>query len=291
QPGRRPVAARPGRPASAGGPALHHPQQTGPLRMVAEPLPKGPGGARPAARRSRGADVRLPRRHQRRRHRRDRDGRCGPQPTRQGQDQGAYPHRTAPLKGGKRVADTNVDPDLEYALEKMRDQRPGYDEAEVFYEGRPQEVFSTAEVKRLLAKSSLDELRNINFSKTAVTAILDLIQVEKVIVTHPDGRPHEEAQQALNALWRYNKLDLELPKLWEKVSVFGDGYLFVWPVLDDNNNIVTVDILVNDPRSVTAVYDEERPRDLDYTLKVWCSNRTKGKEVHEARLYYDDQIR
>lgn len=189
------------------------------------------------------------------------------------------------------MADTNVDPDLEYALEKMRDQRPGYDEAEVFYEGRPQEVFSTAEVKRLLAKSSLDELRNINFSKTAVTAILDLIQVEKVIVTHPDGRPHEEAQQALNALWRYNKLDLELPKLWEKVSVFGDGYLFVWPVFDDDNNIVTVDILVNDPRSVTAVYDEERPRDLDYTLKVWCSNRAKGKEVHEARLYYDDQIR
>ncbi|WP_143831958.1 phage portal protein [Nocardiopsis sp. CNR-923] len=176
--------------------------------------------------------------------------------------------------------------DLLYALAELDEARKGYDEATVFYEGRPQEIYSSAKVRQLLRESQLHDLKNLNFAKTPVDEVVGRLRVTSVSAVDDDGRPHKEAQAALDRIWSRNKLDRQLPNLWKDVSQLKDGYLFVWPVLDEDGGVEDVDVIVNAPRTIHLVYAEDRPAEVDFAVKMWCSDRARGAEVHQARIYY-----
>ena len=177
--------------------------------------------------------------------------------------------------------------DLEYGLGQLAEETDRYDEAQVVYEGRPQEVFSSAEVKRLLRRSKLHELKNLNFAKIPVDEVVSRLRVVAAHVTNDADEPYEEAQLALDQVMADNRLDEEFNRLWQDAGQYADGYLFVWPREDDG--VVTgVDVLVQNPRTATVVYSQDRQLEADFQVKMWCSDRTPNKEVHQARVYYPD---
>ncbi|WP_149264286.1 phage portal protein [Actinomadura sp. K4S16] len=193
--------------------------------------------------------------------------------------------------------------DLTTGLEQLDKARADYDEAEDFYEGNVDEIFTTAKVRRLLAKARLDKLRDLNFAKTPVDKVVSRLKITGLTALTPAGDPDEEAQADLEATWRRNNLGVTLHDLIQHVSTYRDGYLFVWPSdpADDEEagtpdttagteDASAVDVLINDPRTVTVVYSEENPGHALYAVKKWCSDPTKGREVHQARVYYRDRI-
>ncbi|MFE7461656.1 phage portal protein [Nocardiopsis terrae] len=177
--------------------------------------------------------------------------------------------------------------DLQYGVNQLDQEKVGYDEAQVFYEGKPQEVFSSAEVKRLLRKSMLHQLKNLNFARIPVDEVVSRLRVVGATVTDDNGDPYPDAQAELDRVMSENRLDTELNRLWHNVSQYSDGYLFVWP-RQDGEHITGVDVLVQNPRTCTVVYSEERQLEADFQLKLWCSDRTPSKEVHQSRVYYPD---
>jgi hypothetical protein len=167
--------------------------------------------------------------------------------------------------------------DLMYGIEELKDARPGYDQAEAYYDGKVPEVFSSTRIRRALAARDIDF--DLNFAKTPVNAVTNRLKIASV--TSPD----EATNTLISKIWQDNQLNLEMPDLFRRGGEYGDAYLFVLPVEDEKGQVVRVEMFYNSPKTVRVIYSEDNPRRKAYTIKKWC----EGK-YHRAELLYDDRI-
>lgn len=173
--------------------------------------------------------------------------------------------------------------DLINAYAELCAARPGYAKAEAYFDGDVDEVFASDKVAKMLAKSNLDELDEVNFARIPVTAVTNRLHVTAITT----GDAHADADIA--DLIKRNELDEELPGLHVRACSLGDAYLMVWPELDDQGEIVGVDMFVNGPGTVRVIYDAEHPLKKAYAIKSWNMGTVK-KPVIRADLYYPDRI-
>lgn len=166
--------------------------------------------------------------------------------------------------------------DLMLGSEELKEARPGYDQAQVYYEGKVPEVFSNIRIRRALAAHHIDF--DLNFAKTPVNAVTNRLKIASI--TSPD----EATNLLISKIWQDNQLDLELPDLFRRAGEFGDAYLFVLPVEDERGNVVRVEMFYNSPQTVRVIYSEDNPRKKDFTIKRWCEGKTQ-----RAELLYDDR--
>lgn len=166
--------------------------------------------------------------------------------------------------------------DLMCGIEELHDSRHGYDKAARYFDGTVQEVFSSIRLRRALAIQDVDF--RINFAKTPVTAVAKRLKI--TAVTSPD----QAQQDALTTLWKSNELAIEIPDLITKTLELGDGYLFVLPIEDDQGNVIGVEMYYNSPLTVRAIYREDRPREINFTIKRWSE-----RGCLRAELVYDDR--
>ncbi|MEU6365759.1 phage portal protein [Streptomyces sp. NPDC046931] len=167
--------------------------------------------------------------------------------------------------------------DLMYGIEELGEARPGYDQAQTYYDGKVPEVFTSIRIRRALARHDIDF--DLNFAKTPVDAVTDRLEI--AAITGQD----DTVTALISKIWQDNQLDLEMPDLFRRAGEYGDAYLFVLPVEDDQGNVVRVEMYYNSPQTVRVIYSEDNPRKKAYTIKRWC----EGK-YQRAELLYDDRI-
>ncbi|HEY9353673.1 MAG TPA: phage portal protein [Nocardioides sp.] len=169
--------------------------------------------------------------------------------------------------------------DLLSSFEDLEEARPAYAKAQSYYDGDVDEIYASDAVARILAKSNLDEIDELNFARIPVRAVLNRLHITS-ITTGDDP-----ADEAIADLITSNQLDMELPGLLEKACSLGDAYMMVWPNLDADGNIVSVGMTVHSPTTVRVIYDEEHPLQVRLAIKSWCIG-TGEKETVRADLYY-----
>jgi hypothetical protein len=175
--------------------------------------------------------------------------------------------------------DESVDPraDLMYGIAELTEARPGYDQAQVYYDGKVPEVFTSLRLRRALAVHNIDF--DLNFAKTPVNAITNRLKIASI--TSPD----EQTNTLISKIWQDNQLNLEMKNLFRRAGEFGDAYLMVLPVEDDKGQVVRVEMFYNSPQTVRVVYAEDNPRRKAFTIKKWCDG-----PYLRAEIYYDDRI-
>ncbi|MDQ0758705.1 phage portal protein [Streptomyces canus] len=174
--------------------------------------------------------------------------------------------------------DVNVDPraDLMYGIEELTDARPRYDQAQTYYDGKVPEVFTSVRLRRALAAHNIDF--DLNFAKTPVNAVTNRLKI--AAITSPD----EATNLLISQIWQDNQLNLEMKNLFRRAGEYGDAYLMVLPVEDEQGNVLRVEMFYNSPQTVRVIYDEENPRRKAFTIKKW-----RDGPFLRAELYYDDR--
>ena len=169
--------------------------------------------------------------------------------------------------------------DLVNAYAELCAARPGYAKAGAYFDGDVDEIFASDKVARMLAKSNLDELDEINFARIPVTAVTDRLHITAITTGNDD------ADEDIADLIKRNQLDEELPGLHVRACSQGDAYLMVWPETDAEGNVLGVDMLVNSAATVRVIYDEENPLRKKLAIKSWCIGSGKEQQIR-ADLWY-----
>lgn len=173
--------------------------------------------------------------------------------------------------------------DLRYAYAELCAARPEYAKAEAYFDGDVDEIFASDKVARMLAKSHLNDLDEFNFARIPVTAVTNRLAITAITADDDD------LDAEIAGLIKRNELDEELPGLHVRACSQGDAYLMVWPVVDDEGAVTTVDMFVNGPGTVRVIYDTENPLRKAYTIKSWLIGSGKTQAVR-ADLYYNDRV-
>lgn len=161
--------------------------------------------------------------------------------------------------------------DLMRGIEALGASRHGYDKAAAYFQGTVQEIFSSARLRHILASKDVDF--RINFARTPVTAVARRLKITAV------SSPDPAQDEALAGLWKANQLAIEAPDLHTKTCELGDGHLMVLPVEDDQDNVTGVEMYYNSPLTVRVIYREDRPREIDFTIKRWSERGFLRAEV------------
>ncbi|MEV6014729.1 phage portal protein [Streptomyces sp. NPDC051997] len=176
------------------------------------------------------------------------------------------------------MEDESADPraDLMYGIEELKEARPEYDRAALYYDGKVPEVFTSTRIRRALRAHDIDF--DLNFAKTPVNAVTNRLTIASI--TSPDPA----VTALISQIWQDNQLALEMPDLFRRAGEYGDAYLMVLPVYgEDGTSVVRVEMFYNSPQTVRVIYSEDNPRRKAFTIKRWC----EGK-YQRAELYYDD---
>jgi hypothetical protein len=172
-------------------------------------------------------------------------------------------------------------------IDEIRAYAATYDESENFFKGHVEEIYASAKVRQLLAKSGLTDLDAINFAKIPVKAMTNRLEI--TAVTASAGENGADLSDIVNAVWDRNLMGFFTPDTHLKTAYLGDCYIFVWPVKDDNENVVNVDIRVNSPQTTRVFYDPEDPLFKVAAAKVWTFEED-GKPRSRVNFYYPDRI-
>jgi hypothetical protein len=177
-----------------------------------------------------------------------------------------------------------------YALAEIEYHRPNYMAAYEYADGTRTELFASTIVARMLRAAGAAEF-NVNIARRPIDAVLDRLSVAAVTVVEDepaeDGEPTpdtpgETATDVLTSrVWDANELDLEWPDAMRKAMSYGDGYVFVWPGVDEGD----VDVYFDAPTVGRMFYDPESPRRKLFYAKSWEEGDRK-----RLTLYYPDRI-
>lgn len=144
--------------------------------------------------------------------------------------------------------------DLVTAYKKLCDARLEAEFADKMYRGGLDEVFSSENVRRLLAKFKVDDIKDLCYAHIPVDTVANRLHLQSLTVsqlgsstqddatsaadegdedeTEDDVDQLDAAQAALDRTLKRNQFNAESDGLHERVSKHGDCYLLVWPVTE-----------------------------------------------------------
>ncbi len=179
--------------------------------------------------------------------------------------------------------------DLILGWQALEDALPEYEKAQAYYEGTIDEVFASPRIRQMIAATG--ERYRFNLVKTAVNVLAN--RVELTAVTVPDD---ETSNELIGQVWDANNMDVHYPDLILRAFEYGDSYLMVWPVTDDDPDTTDddelyaagVELTVHSPLHCRIIYDPENERRKLFAIKRWkLPTREKRWRVD---LYYTDRI-
>lgn len=183
--------------------------------------------------------------------------------------------------------------DLIAGWTELQDALPGYLEAERYYEGDVDEVFANPVARAAIARTG--ERYRFNLAKTPVNVMADRVEIASIIAPDSDA-----VSQTIEDIWDANDMAVHYPDLFRMSFEYGDAYLQVWPVeeeqgdddvmvADDTLRRVRVELTSHHPKNCRVVYDPENPRRKAFVLKRWPV-RDDATTRWRVDLYYPDRI-
>ena len=160
-------------------------------------------------------------------------------------------------------------PDIQEALNKLRERRTTYGLPRAYYQGDHRLLFASDRFQRTF--DGMFQAFADNFCAPVVDTLRDRLRVE-TFTTGDSG--DNRAALAAAAIWRDSRMPAQSVFIHEHALVESDGYVMVWrgpdgmPVMHAQH-----------PGQVTVLYDTELPWRVTAAVKVW-------REGKRARLTY-----
>lgn len=176
----------------------------------------------------------------------------------------------------------------------LEEALPEYLKAEEY--ARPEgveELFASQAIREKL-RTTGDAYR-FNLLATAIRVRTDRCEIDMIKV--PDN---ETATERIAEVWDANEMDVHYPHLFRDTFTYGDAYVMVWPLVDEDDETTTADdglqaagveIVTHSPKNVRVMYDPENPRRKAFAIHRWCvqSAYSTGPELWRVDLYYPDR--
>lgn len=179
---------------------------------------------------------------------------------------------------------------------ELEEALPDYLMAQAYAEGEVDEVFaSDGEIARRLAKAS--RAYRLPLIRVPVTARVNRSKVNKITADN-DG-----ATSFIEKCWDANDMDVWYPSLFWDTYMFGDAYVFVWPLdeedepradseapADQELMDIGVELCVFDPLNVRMIYDPKNVRRKLFLIQRWRIEEEGGVVLYRADLWYADRV-
>lgn len=172
--------------------------------------------------------------------------------------------------------------DLIRGLAELDAAYPAYQEAADYCSGDIPEVFSSAVIARVIARTG--EKYKFGLASTPVRVLANKVKLTGITVEN-----NQVANDLITEIRESSHLDVTEPETIKTCFTYGDSYLFSWPRLDDTDKITGWDVLLNPPTIVRAIYADDDPSTPVYVIKSWEAE-IDGKERRRADLYYNGSI-
>lgn len=191
--------------------------------------------------------------------------------------------------------------DLARGLKELANSRPAYEEAEGYYSGSVKEYFSNRAIENALSGQGSKRFR-LPLAAKAVDIPIDMLEV--IAVTATGGDVVTEALRT--RIWDHNDLDADLVEAFRGSAKLGDFYVTIWPETEEDatdddtedgedamvDGARYVEVFLNSPLTMRAVYSRENSRRCLFFIKVWRSDEddAQGNPRWRVNLYYRDRI-
>jgi hypothetical protein len=176
--------------------------------------------------------------------------------------------------------------DLCYGLDELEKHRPRYVLAWEQYEGTAREFFASDHRINSELKAYSEHFR-VNMTRKVIKARLNRLKINSISVVDSTGTVEKLFK---DGIYDANDLDIEIPAWLEKLAVYGDVYMLVWPaedaVINEDGTASAVDVFIHSPLTMRAIYKATNSRLIDFVVHAW--QRKDG--FLRADLYYDDVI-
>lgn len=177
--------------------------------------------------------------------------------------------------------------DLKELLESgnFAGRKTNYLTYENYYDGEQSTKLTQRQQDYLLTVNGLKYAENI--CDLIVDKMADKMEVQSFVCTPENPTASIIAEKIVEN----SMLDARLKTAVSKTIELGDGFLIVdWDKENNKSNIV-----YNHPNIVNVVYDEEKPDEIIYALKIW-KTRSKGlmnpdgATIQRLNLYANDRV-
>ncbi len=161
------------------------------------------------------------------------------------------------------------------------------------------EHFASQRIKDMIENSA--SAYRVRLTRVPVNAIVNRLGISSIVSSRGDAvnRRIEEIRQA-------NDMELQEGFVTERLAVFGDAYLLVYPVepdeldtsrdgeaidvtADEDTRQVGIELAYQSPVSCRAFYDAEDGRRHRFTIRRWTEKTAEGK-VWRAEVWYADRL-
>jgi Phage portal protein, SPP1 Gp6-like len=162
-----------------------------------------------------------------------------------------------------------------------------------YYAGELPERFVSDRLKQLIEKSAKDY--RFRLSRVPVETLANRVGINSIVSSSGDAvnAKIEEIRQA-------NDMELQEPFIHERMFVYGDAYLMVWPIVEEDildpsapvdQDAVTagVEFSYQSPLACRTMYDEEDGRHARFNIRRWKEKNPLG-EVWRAEVWYADRV-
>lgn len=193
--------------------------------------------------------------------------------------------------------------DLLLGWRELEQALPEYLEAEAYATGKVDEVFaSSGLVAQKLSRAS--RRYRFNLLSVPIMSRVDRMKINTVKVTND-----ESATSRIDEIWSANDMDVWYPELIEKTLTFGDAYVMVWPIAQDEEDAelegasladeelvaAGVEFTVHDPKNCRILYDPENERRKSFAIRRWQIDLDEdgvapGTQVWRVDLWYPDVV-
>jgi len=182
--------------------------------------------------------------------------------------------------------------DLITGWRAMEEALPGYEQAERYYTGNAREVFASARIATLLRESA--GKYRFNLAKTPVKVLAAKVKLRAV--TAEDDATTEKITEISDA----NNLDVEFPDLVRMTLEYGDAYMMVWPIVEEDApsdvqpdpelDAAAVELVVHNPKHARMMYDPANRRRKWFWIKRWAVLRPGDLIVWRVDIWYATRV-
>lgn len=185
-------------------------------------------------------------------------------------------------------------PDLMEGLAELDEHAGHYAELLRYHSGDLPERFASERIRTLIEKSAQDY--RFRLSRVPIESLANRVGISSITSSRGDAvnKRIEEIRQA-------NDMELQEPFIHERMFIFGDAYLLVWPIMpeemldadspkDADTVAVGVEFAYQSPLSCRTIYDAEDGRNARFNIRRWKEVDAFGQKIWRAEVWYWDRL-